>query len=167
MTVGSAKDNWPDEVYHHRKQQATEGNDEYHFGHDIYAFGMCLLEIGMWECLVYPCWLQQPPRGVANAGAEATILPSERLFTTVNTLRLRDLINEALKPPENRPSTRKSMEIILKTFAPTAKPSSADLQALIEHQVCAMLAISTRKDIEMNSSLHRLSDRKLQVAQKE
>ncbi|CAK7229917.1 hypothetical protein SCUCBS95973_007393 [Sporothrix curviconia] len=52
--TGPSSDNWPVKVYRHPSQQSEQGNDKYHFGHDIYSLGVCLLEIGLWECLVHP-----------------------------------------------------------------------------------------------------------------
>lgn len=47
-------DQWHIQVYRHPSQQASIPRTEYNFGHDIYALGTCLLEIGLWDTLVRP-----------------------------------------------------------------------------------------------------------------
>ncbi|KAK3298647.1 uncharacterized protein B0H64DRAFT_385743 [Chaetomium fimeti] len=53
------EDDWHLKVYRHPQQQvkqegqpASQADDCYNFGHDIYALGVCLLEIGLWRPLV-------------------------------------------------------------------------------------------------------------------
>ncbi|KAH6854824.1 hypothetical protein B0I37DRAFT_363114 [Chaetomium sp. MPI-CAGE-AT-0009] len=51
------EDAWHLKVYRHPEQQRKQepqADDRYNFGHDIYALGVCLLEIGLWYPLVRP-----------------------------------------------------------------------------------------------------------------
>jgi hypothetical protein len=50
--AGSAEHDWHLKVYRHPELQAM--TTDYNFGHDIYALGVCLLEIGLWTALVLP-----------------------------------------------------------------------------------------------------------------
>lgn len=46
--VGSAENAWYLKVYRHPHQQFGRGhNNDYQIGHDLYALGVCLLEIGL------------------------------------------------------------------------------------------------------------------------
>ena len=47
-------DQWAEDIYRHPGRQGTEVQERYNIGHDVYSLGVCLLEIGMWDCLVLP-----------------------------------------------------------------------------------------------------------------
>lgn len=50
--AGPAEHDWHLKVYRHPELQAM--TTDYNFGNDIYALGVCLLEIGLWTALVLP-----------------------------------------------------------------------------------------------------------------
>jgi hypothetical protein len=53
-TSWTGGDQWAEDIYRHPGRQGTEVQDRYNIGHDVYSLGVCLLEIGMWDCLVLP-----------------------------------------------------------------------------------------------------------------
>ncbi|KAL2178892.1 uncharacterized protein P884DRAFT_298052 [Thermothelomyces heterothallicus CBS 202.75] len=50
--LGPGLSEWHLKLYRHPAQQKPSGNDKYVLGHDVYALGMCLLEIGLWSPLI-------------------------------------------------------------------------------------------------------------------
>lgn len=43
---------WARNIYRHPQRQGLYPEEDYRMLHDIYSFGVCLLEIGLWESLV-------------------------------------------------------------------------------------------------------------------
>ncbi|KIW67107.1 hypothetical protein PV04_06380 [Phialophora macrospora] len=43
---------WFKDIYRHPEQQFGSPPSQYNMGHDIYSFGVCLIEIGLWETFV-------------------------------------------------------------------------------------------------------------------
>ena len=44
---------WEKNLYRHPRRQGLRPDDYYIMQHDIYSLGVCLLEVGMWESLVF------------------------------------------------------------------------------------------------------------------
>ena len=44
---------WEKNLYRHPRRQGPRPDDYYIMQHDIYSLGVCLLEVGMWESLVF------------------------------------------------------------------------------------------------------------------
>ncbi|KAK2592453.1 hypothetical protein QQS21_009832 [Conoideocrella luteorostrata] len=69
--AGPSENDWHIKVYRHPSQQDTDTNTAYNFGHDIYALGVCLLEIGLWHPLV--CLSATASTHLLSAGGVATV----------------------------------------------------------------------------------------------
>ncbi|KAF2234828.1 hypothetical protein EV356DRAFT_501058 [Viridothelium virens] len=53
QTQRRGDDSWTMAIYRHPKRQGLHPDSNYRMQHDIYSLGVCLLEIGLWECFVY------------------------------------------------------------------------------------------------------------------
>jgi hypothetical protein len=71
--TGPAEDHWQVKVHRHWSQQSANENTAYHFGHDIYALGVCLLEIGLWDPLVRPPNMQTASDHLLSAGGAVAV----------------------------------------------------------------------------------------------
>ncbi|MCJ1377044.1 hypothetical protein MMC17_000134 [Xylographa soralifera] len=47
------ENDWQKDMYRHPKRHGLQPEMRYNMGHDIYSLGVCLLEIGLWEPLIY------------------------------------------------------------------------------------------------------------------
>ncbi|KAH6614356.1 hypothetical protein B0J18DRAFT_299295 [Chaetomium sp. MPI-SDFR-AT-0129] len=93
--AGPAENDWHIKVYRHPSQQDTHTRTAYNFGHDIYALGVCLLEIGLWRPLV------QPLDAAAERPVASTRLLLAGAVATVEILEKR--LKEALERGGDRP----------------------------------------------------------------
>lgn len=51
-SLGKSDDSWVKGVYRHPQRQGLYPDTDFRMQHDIYSVGVCLLELGVWECLV-------------------------------------------------------------------------------------------------------------------
>lgn len=68
---GPLENEWQIKVYRHPSQQCKHPETAYNFGHDIYALGVCLLEIGLWNPLVHPG--PAPSTNMLSVGGVASV----------------------------------------------------------------------------------------------
>ena len=54
MTYLNGDAEWYKDIYRHPTRQGTLPEDCYQMQHDIYSLGVCLLELGIWESLIFP-----------------------------------------------------------------------------------------------------------------
>jgi hypothetical protein len=62
-TLRSGDTLWEKNIYRHPRRQGQKPQDDYIMQHDIYSLGVCLLELGLWESLLFRkerAWFPHP-----------------------------------------------------------------------------------------------------------
>lgn len=124
---------WYNGIYRHpERQKSATTHVRRNMGHDIYSLGVCLLEIGLWESLMYEVWVHDEKSSYNKENmAEKATMPTrlaQKLNLGSGNEARRKAVYELLKTDEGPSHVEKKLiEVALEELPQRTRTSHAEL----------------------------------------